>query len=592
MPQRKSKLTQFWQELKRRRVLHVIAVYASSAFIIIELINNLAEPLRLPPNLLIIAVIILATGFPLVAILSWLYDLTGQGMERTKPLSETAEGDKTSVPNAWRIATYISFAVILGLVAFNLTGRTDKLRAGDIQSLLIFPFNNFTGDDQLDYVAAGMHSALIGDVGQVSALRVISETTASVYKGKDMSLPEIAKEMNIGAVVEPSVMCYGDSVCIQIRVIATYPEEKQLYVAEYKEDKSQILNLYSKITKEIAKDLKVELTPREAQLLARKRTVDRDAYDAYLRSTHLLGDAGKESLYKAREYLNSAVEKDPDWAPLYLGLTQVWATIVQMGVESPEVGIPKIFENLNKALELDLDNDDAHAISAMIAFLQEWDWEKSEKEYLRALALNPSNGGRIIYSQLLACLQRPDEAVTQGQLALALDPLNPLGQVWYGATLLCVGEYEAALALMEKVTAQDPGNYLANNGIESAAFLCGDYDKVMKAASYILPARIENFKEVERLYREKGFVAAYEEILRQQEIIAQHEYVPPVEMAVRYMMVDQKEKAMEWIEKGFEMRDPNMPYIATHIYLCDPLFDDPRFIDIVQKMNLPLPPSD
>ncbi|MGW8317151.1 MAG: hypothetical protein ACWGNV_16260, partial [Bacteroidales bacterium] len=408
MPQRNSKLTQFWQELKRRRVLHVITVYASSAFVIIELINNLAEPLHLPSNLLIIVMIILATGFPLVAILSWLYDLTGQGVERTRPLSETGEGEKTVVPNAWKIATYISFAVILGLVAFNLIGRTDTLRPGDIQSLMIFPFDNFTGDDGLDYVAAGMHSALIGDMGQVSALRVISETTASVYKKKEMSLAEIAREENIGAVIEPSVLCYGDSVCIQIRVIATYPEEKQLYVAEYKEDKSQILNLYSKITKEIAEDLKVELTPREEQMLARKNTVDREAYDAYLKSGQLLGDAGPESLYKSRDYLNGAIEKDPDWAPLYASLAGVWLTMVQMGLESPELGRPKIFENINKAIELDPDNDEAHSGKAMLAFLVEWDWEKAEKEYQQAQAINPSGGG-IIYSQLLACLQKPDE---------------------------------------------------------------------------------------------------------------------------------------------------------------------------------------
>ena len=584
-----NKLSQFWQELKRRRVLHVITVYASSSFVIIELINNLAEPLNLPSNLLIIIVIILAIGFPLAAILSWLYDLTGQGVERTKPMSETAEGEKAVVPNAWKIATYISFAVILVLVAFNLIGRTDKLHPGDIQSLMIFPFDNFTGDDQLDYVAAGMHSALIGDMGQVSALRVISETTSNVYKKKEMSLPEIAKETHIGAVVEPSVLCYGDSVCIQVRVIATFPEEKQLYVAEYKEDKSQILNLYSRITKEIAEDLKVELTPREEQLLARKRTVDREAYDEFLKSSQLLGDAGKESLYKALDYLNSAVEKDPDWAPLYLGLTTVWTTLVQMGVEPPEVGIPKTLENLNKALELDPESNEAHGAMALVAFLQEWDWEKAEKEYLRAFAINPSNDGRIIYSQLLACLQRPDEAIAQGQLAFSLDPLNPLTQVWYGATLACVGEFEKALALFEKADAEDPGSFIANNGIEVAAFRCGDYDKVMKALKYILPAENISYEEVERIYREKGFVPAYEEILRQEEVIAKHEYVPPIEMVVRYLMVDQKEKAMDWLEKGFETHDQSMPYIATHIYLCEPLFDDPGFIRIVQNMNLPLP---
>ncbi len=152
-----NKLSQFWQELKRRRVIHVITVYASAAFVIIELINNLAEPLNLPANLLTIVVIVLAVGFPLAIVFSWLYDLTSEGIEKTKPIKEVREGEKTVVPNAWRIATIISFVVIIGLVTINIVMGTRGLRSGDIESLMILPFDNFTGDDQLDYVAAGMH---------------------------------------------------------------------------------------------------------------------------------------------------------------------------------------------------------------------------------------------------------------------------------------------------------------------------------------------------------------------------------------------------------------------------------------------------
>ena len=150
MPQKPNKLSQFWQELKRRRVIHVITVYASATFVIIELINNLTEPLNLPPNLLTIVVIVLAVGFPLAIILSWLYDLTSEGVEKTKPIEEVKEGEKTVIPNAWKIATYVSFVVIVGLAILNIVGGGKQLRAGDIQSLVILPFENFTGDDQFD----------------------------------------------------------------------------------------------------------------------------------------------------------------------------------------------------------------------------------------------------------------------------------------------------------------------------------------------------------------------------------------------------------------------------------------------------------
>jgi hypothetical protein len=168
MPQKPNKISRFWQEIKRRRVIHVVTVYASAAFVIIELIGNLAEPLNLTDRFQTLMVIVLAVGFPMVVILSWLYDLTSQGVEKTKPLSEINEGEKPIVPNAWKIATYVSFVVIIGLVVFNVMGRSNQIRTGDIQSLLILPFDNYKGDDQLDIVISGMHSSLIGDVGRIS----------------------------------------------------------------------------------------------------------------------------------------------------------------------------------------------------------------------------------------------------------------------------------------------------------------------------------------------------------------------------------------------------------------------------------------
>ncbi|RLE04086.1 MAG: hypothetical protein DRJ13_03850, partial [Bacteroidetes bacterium] len=373
------------------------------------------------------------------------------------------------------------------------------------------------------------------------------------------------------------------------RLVSTTGEEDQIWVGDYREDKRQILNLFNRLTRQVADEVMIELTPEEERLLSISKTVDREAYDAYLKSSYLLDDGSKESLYEVLVYLKCAVEKDPDWAPLYSGLTIVWLSISQMGHEPPEITGPKIFANRNKALELDPDLADIHHADAMIAYLREWNWEKSEKEFLKAIAINPNNAGsRVLYAQLLGILQRPGEALTQGQLAIELDPLNLLVQVLYGGVLMEIGDFETALAYGEKVTAVDPGHLAANSLIVAAAFGCGDYNKVMEAAKYAFAKKVD-FKEVERIYGETGFVAAQEEILRQKEVLAQKGYVPAVGMAVRYMMVDQPDKAMEWLEKGFEVREQGMPYIATHGFLCEPLFDNPRFIEIIQKMNLPLP---
>jgi adenylate cyclase len=312
MPNNPNKISQFWQELKRRRVIHVITVYASASFVLIELVNNLTEPLNLPSSLATIVIIVLAVGFPLAVILSWIYNLTGEGIEKTSSIEEMSEERSVKVPNAWKIATYVSFVVIIGLLTFNIAGSSKHLRAGDIQSLVILPFDNFTGDDQLDYFVSGMHASLIGDIGQLGGLQVISRTSSNTYKEMDLSIPEIASETGVGAALETAVMCLGDTICIQLRLLRTTNDEEQLWIAEYKEEKSQILNLYNRITKQIAEQVMVELSPEEIHRLDKSRRVDKEAYDSYLRSFGHWGDLSGKSLDKAYEYLSLALEKDPE----------------------------------------------------------------------------------------------------------------------------------------------------------------------------------------------------------------------------------------------------------------------------------------
>jgi len=588
-----NKLSQFWQELKRRRVVHVITVYASAAFVIIELINNLTDPLNLPPGLSTIVVVILAVGFPLAIILSWLYDLTGKGVERTKSLSDEKEVEKSVVPNAWKIATYTSFVIIIGLAALNIVSGSKQLRAGDIQSLVILPFDNFTGDEDLEYFVSGMHASLVGDMGKIGGLRVISRTSSITYKNMGMSIPEIASELGVDAVVETAVMCLGDSICIQFKLVGASAEEEQLWIGEYKEEKSQILNLYNRITKQIADEVMVELSPDQERLLAITRTVDTDAYDAFLQSHQYWDDLSEEALNKALEYLTIAVEKDPEWAPPYAGLAKVWVGLAQMGFASPEVAGPKIFENINRAIELDPDLPGLHFTIGVIAVWTEWDWEKGEKEFLQALAINPNEVmTRIYYAHLLMILQRSDEAVVQGQLAVELDPLNPLIKALNAAVLLDAGDWKAALDQLEAALAIDQENFFAHAFMDIVAYHCQEYNKSIEALKFYLssiPIEEDVINDIERIFNEQGIDSAYEEALSQMELKAEYGYITPFDLYVRYNLVNQHEKTMDWLEKGYELHDPNTPYIGTGFMSSDQLRYNPRYIEILEKMNLPLP---
>ena len=593
MPNNPNRLSKFWGELKRRNVTRVLAVYIAAAFMILELVDIVSGPFGLPDWSLKMAFFILFAGLFITVIISWIYDIhPKQGIVKTKPVETIKPGDKPVSSSRWRIATYVSFVMIIGLVVLNVLGRGKQLRAGDIQRILILPLANYTGADSLDFFVEGMHSSLISDVGRISGLEVINKTTSNVYKNVNMPIHEIASALNVDAVIEGDIMCLGDSFCTQLRMIHGSSEEKLLWIEDYIEETSQILNFYKRITKQIAGEVKVELTPEEERLLAKSSVVDREAYKAYLRGNTYAEDLSHESLIKARNYLNSAIEKDPSWAPLYGAMATVWLSIGSMGVESPEIAVPIVYEYLNKALELDPDLADAHYVSAFMAFAAEWDWEKAEKEFMKALAVNPNHVfSRIHYSHMLYILQRPEEGLAQAKRAINLDPLNPLIQSTYALTLLCERDCASALSVVEKTLASDPDNFLANNVVDAAAFQCGDLDRVFEAEMQKQPLEEDLMDEVEKIYNRDGFHAAYEEIMHQLELQAKKTYVTPADMAFKYYMINQDDKALDWIERGTEVHDPSTLYIGTGYFNYTRLYDNPRFIKVFEKLNLPLPSS-
>jgi TolB-like protein len=462
------------------------------------------------------------------------------------------------------------------------------------KSVAVLPFINDSPDQENTYFINGVMEEILNNLQRIKDLRVISRTSVEQYRNQNKPIAEIAEELGVNYILEGSGQKYGNSFRLRAQLIMA-EHESHLWGESFQQkitDVEDVFNIQIKIAESIAEELKAVISPEEKRLIEKIPAADLEVYNEYLKARSYWDDFSRESLNKALEFLNSAVEKDPGWAPLYAGLIQVWMGIQQMGYEPPSVTSPKIYENLNKALELDPDLADVHYFSAMIAHLMEWNWEKSEKEFLKALAINPSDAlSRIFYAQLLAVLHRYDEALTQGQVAMSLDPLNPSMKWWYSAVLLAVGDCKTSLSIAEEVVAADPGNYMFNIVIEMAAFHCKEYDKVIKAVRYILPFPIEEdaFKEIERIYDELGIVSAYKVIMKKLEEFAQNNPISPIDMANRYIVANQPDKAMDYIEKGFEIHDPVMTYIATKICNLDPLFKNPRFIAICKKMNLPLP---
>ncbi|MEE4116688.1 MAG: hypothetical protein V2I37_10990 [Marinilabiliaceae bacterium] len=584
-------MNQFWQELKRRRVVHVVTVYASASFVLIELVNNLSEPLNLPDSLATIVVIVLAVGFPLSVILAWIYDLTPEGIEKTKSEEESKDVVQTKVPNAWRIATYISFMIIVGLVTLNIVGGTKNLHTGDIRSLVILPFDNFTGDDALENLVSGMHSSLITDIGRVGGLQVKSRTSSNAFKGKNMTIPEIASELKADAALETAVTCMGDTICIQFRLVKTSGDEEQLWVADYREAKSQALNLYNRITKQIAEKVMVELSSDEEAILAKQQTVDPYAYDAYLTGLYHLNQLTPRDFQKAMDYFQRAIDLDPDWADPHAGMSVTWMFSGYFGIVRQNMATPKINLYLDQALELDPNSAFAYYAKAVTAVWTEWDWEKGEKAFKRSLELNPNIAlCRLHYAHYLFCQRRQDEALVQAKLGLELDPLDPLILSLYAVVMRDAGKYASAVEHFEKAMSIVPNYPFAKANIFPAYRGAGYYDIWIEQWKQVVCWDEEDIMTIENTLNEQGYVAAVKALLKVNDDNVREGKPCQMDAETKkmwYIETGEYDKAYACLEEAYELGSLDVPYMASDMEGYEHFKSYPGYVEILKEFNLP-----
>ncbi|MDX1284366.1 MAG: helix-turn-helix domain-containing protein, partial [Draconibacterium sp.] len=457
------------------------------------------------------------------------------------------------------------------------------------KSIAVLPFKSLSTDQDKQYLADGVMDAILLHLSKVENLRVISRTSVEQYRDTDKTVGLICEELGVGHILEGSFQKYGDEARLIVQLILP-GEESHVWANEYDRNWKDIFSVQSEVAQTVASELHAVITPKEKQLIEKIPTLNMEAYDDYLRSYQYFNDLSKEALYKTIDFLNKAIEKDNGWASPYAALAQAWGGMAQMGHETQEVAGPKIFENLQKALELDPDFPNSHFVSGTIAVWVEWNWEKGEKGLLRAIALNPNDAmSRMYYSHLLMTIQRNDEALYQVELALNLDPLNPLIQALSSAVYLGTGDAEEAMRRLDKALELDPENFFAWGVMEFIGISCQQYDKVMKAMYIVIPFDEKAKNQIDKIYNEKGFHEAYTKALEHIEVLAENGYPSPVDLAGRFTCINQNEKALQWMEKGLQMHDQNLPYIATNFYSNCEIRNSSRYKALMEKLNLPMP---
>ena len=479
------------------------------------------------------------------------------------------------------IAGILILAIVARLLIFPKRGQA-------FDSIAVLPIENLTGDPGKEYFVDGATDELIGQLAQIGSLRVISRTSVMKYKGLKKPVPEIARELQVKAVVAGTVHRVGDRVRIRVELINALPEERNLWTETYDRAMTDVLVMYSEMARAIAGRMQVKLAPQEETRLAGARQVNPEAYEAYLQGRFHWYKLTRPDLDSALQYFESALAKDPNYAQAYVGIASVWIGRQQQGFIPRSEAAPKAKAAAAKALELDGLLAEVHNTLAGIKTWTDWDWESGEAEYRRAIELNPNlPDPRAALSHLLNILKRPEEAMTQIQRALELDPLNALFRGHYAMDLMYARRYDDAIAVIHDALKTSPNDLIALSTLRSAYHMKKMYPEALDAWKASYAARGDQAAEdaLTRGFKEGGYPMALQRAAEMLVVRSRTAYVPAWQIGTLYTRAGKKDEALEWLEKAYQAHDPNTPYISV-----DPIFDilrdDPRFKDLLRRMNL------
>jgi len=477
------------------------------------------------------------------------------------------------------------FLIILTVIALSIfTGPSEALDA-----IAVLPFENLTGNPEQEFFVDAATDELIGQLSQIGALRVISRRSIMKYKGMEKSLPEIAQELNVDAVVEGTVLRIGDSVRIRVQLIEALPEERNLWAQTYDRDMTDVLVMYKEMARAIADKTRVELTAQEETILASTRQVNPEAYEAYNKGMFHAYKLTSQDLELARGYFELALEKDPNFALAYVGIGFVWQAHIQQGLMSHSEAGPKAEAASLKALELDDTLAEVHYFLAANQTWGKWDWESAGKSFERAIELNPNfPDARAYYSWYLFYMERPEEAKAQIERALDLDPFNAAFRSLYAFDLMYARRFDEAIADLRETLRTAPTDQFALSAIRSAYHVKGMFEEAYEAWKtwYDVQDDIEAEQALLQGHEEAGYTGALNCIAELMIERSKTTFVTPWQIATLYTRAGKNEEALEWLERAFEAHDANMPSISV-----DPIFDDlrdePRFNELLRQMNLP-----
>jgi TolB-like protein/cytochrome c-type biogenesis protein CcmH/NrfG len=583
------------QELRRRKVFRLAALYIVGAWVVLQVADLAFESWAIASSALRYVWFAAILGFPVALVFAWRYDITSKGIVRTPPADTETKFD----PSLHR-ADYIVLGLLMAVAVGVIYQATVRIRdyqppepemavekAIEPDTIAVLPLENLSGDPEQAYFVSGMQDALIAGLSRISALKVTSKRSTLRYRGTAEPLPGIAAQLGVGKLIEGSVFRVDDRVRITVQLIDAVLDA-HIWSETFEGQIEDVMVLQSEVASAIAQQVEVTLKPEEQNQLGSAERINPAAYEAYLKGQFHVERTTPQDIALAAQYYQQAVELDPNSALAYAGLAKLCAFQAQMALIKPQAARERCLPSIVKALDLDNTLPDAQLAYAMHVTWLLYNWDAGETAFQRAIELNPSFAeARMLYSHFLTIVGRIEEGTEQMQLALQLDPLNPLLRAFHGMQLLMADDLRGSIRVIEDVLASTPGFGLGRWHLVFAYHYLGEEDKAIAVAASAL--RFFNEPEealaLETNYAESGYEAAWLSDARALEERSNTKGIDPVSIGWTYEWAGDAEKAIDWFEREYQVAGPNAPYLGA-LTKTPAIQSNPRFIKLLRDVKL------
>lgn len=488
------------------------------------------------------------------------------------------------------LAFFLSVLAIVTWIQFRHSAGTISVAPRN-KSLIVLPLENLSGDKDQDYFADGMTDDLIANLAKIRSLRVISRSTAMAYKGTRKPLSEIAKELNVDAVVEGTVLRVGDRIRITAELVQVSTDQ-HLWADTYESQMEDVLTLQNRVSSAIVNEIRINLTPEDQERLAKTPAVAPEAYENYLKGRYYWNKRSDENLTKAIGYFEQATHQDPQYALAYAGLSDCYAIISAeiFGTMPAAEAAPKAKAAALRSLELDPTMAEAETSLATVKFNYEWDWAGAAQGFQEAIQHNPNYATAYQrYSLYLSAMGRSEDSFEQINKARELDPLSISINFSLGWRLYMARQYDRAIQQLRNTLEMDPSYELPHLVLGMSYAQKGDFKdaipEIRQAVelSHGTPLMVSALANA---YARSGNKAEAEKSLAELAKASAEEYVSPYYFAVAYAGLGQNETALDWLEKAYSDRSNGLVFLKVEPAL-DALRREPRFLALQRKMNFP-----